>query len=70
MEVLKVQPLRQSVRNGMLTVTAAAAAAAVSCADHDMRGWPVFWCPVLQNILLSPHKQAHSGVDGELISYS
>lgn len=54
----------------MLTVAAAAAAAAVSCADHDMRGWPVFWCPVLQNILLSPHKQAHSGVDGELISYS
>lgn len=63
MEVFKVEPLRQSLTNGLLT------AAAASASGRSQRGWP--WlsaCSTTESP--SPCEHAHSAADGELISHS
>lgn len=68
MEVFKVEPLRQSLTNGMLTAAATAAAAA-SASGRSLRGWP--WlsaCSTTESHQV--HEQAPSAADGERISHS
>lgn len=66
MEVFKVEPLRQSLTNGMLT---AAAAAAASAPGRSLRGWP--WLSASSTTESHQvHEQAPSAADGERISHS